>query len=425
MPIILLIPVLAEAGVDRDIRVAHIVISGNRVTHESVILREMTHRIGVPFNSEILSYERDRIYSLGLFNRVDIGHRVEGDSAVITIQVHERWYIFPVPLFGMRDRDWSKLYYGLGVVHNNFRGRNEKLWAGFALGYDPWVSLFYSNPSILGRNDIFLESQAIFARTQNKSVFSLGEETNFNEYRYALDFIVGKRFTLYSTLSLLVGYRGLRLSEYVPGHTVSTDGFDSYLLAGVTFRYDTRDLFEYPMSGTHFRTSVFKSGFGEGEVDNLRVNIDARRYVPLSGRISIAARAMTSMALGRRIPRHSHVYIGYDEKIRGHFKSIFEGENSMLGSLEARFRLFGPDYIEWKSALAPEFSVLRYGLNAALFFDTGTTWFRSEDLGSLKPVKGFGGGLHFLLPYSLVFRVEYAFNERYEGEFIFDLNVSF
>ena len=34
---------------------------------------------------------------------------------------------------------------------------------------------------------------------------------------------------------------------------------------------------------------------------------------------------------------------------------------------------------------------------------------------------GYGAGLDFILPYSLMVRVSYAFNDRGQGEFIFDL----
>jgi outer membrane protein assembly factor BamA len=418
---------LQARGVTPDpaLRVSDIIIMGNRITQNSVILREMNHRVGVILQPELLPYERDRIYSLGLFNRVEVYHLVENNEAIIFIDVHERWYIFPVPVFGMRDRDWDKLYYGLGVVHNNFRGRNEKLWCGFALGYDPWISMSYSNPAILGREDLFFDMQLIYSKTQNKSIISQGEESNFDENRYAVDFNIGKRFSLYSSLVLMTGYRALRLSDYIPGHTISPDGKDSYIVGGLLYRYDTRDIFEYPMYGTLLRTSIYKSGFGESDINYFRASLDFRKYIPITGRLSIAGRALTSMAGGGQIPHHGHIYIGYDERIRGHFRTVFEGENLFLTSLETRFRLYGPKYIEWKSAIAQGFSVLRYGVNLALFYDMGSVWFREDDLSKLRPAKGFGGGVHLVLPYSTVLRFEYGLNERFDGEFIFDLYVMF
>jgi outer membrane protein assembly factor BamA len=425
--IFLLICATRAFGVPTDptILVSDIVVIGNRVTLKSVILREMNHRVGVPLKPELLPYDRDRIYSLGLFNRVEIYHHIQDLEATIYVNVHERWYIFPVPVFGMRDRDWNKLYYGLGVVHNNFRGRNEKLWGGFALGYDPWVSLAYSNPAILGREDIYIDVQLLYSKTQNKSIISQGEENNFDENRYGTDFNFGKRLSLYSSITVMTGFRAVHLSEYIPGHTMSPTGKDNYLVTGLSFRYDTRDVFEYPMYGTLVRASFFKSGLGESKVDHFRTSLDLRKYVPLAERLTIAGRALTIISGGRLIPHHGHIYIGYEERIRGHFRTVYEGENLFLSSIEARFRLLGPKYIEWKSAIAQEFAVLKYGVNLALFYDMGTVWFRNNDISRLRPARGYGGGVHLLLPYSTVFRIEYGLNEHSDGEFIFDMYVMF
>ena len=53
--------------------------------------------------------------------------------------------------------------------------------------------------------------------------------------------------------------------------------------------------------------------------------------------------------------------------------------------------------------------------------DAGTAWFRDENFSTGNLTKGYGAGLHFLLPYSMIFRVEYAWNEVREGELIIDL----
>jgi outer membrane protein assembly factor BamA len=402
-----------------------IIVTGNRSTEARVILRELEHQVGGEFNPDILEYEKRRVYSLGLFNRVEITPYINGERATIHIDVHERWHIIPVPVLGIKDRDWKKVYYGFGIIHNNFRGRNEKLWAGAAFGYDPWVSLMYANPAIFGRDNLFFETQLIYTKTESRNILYAEDQRGFGERRYIAEITGGRRFSLYTTVSVMLGFNSISIDPYVDGHTRSPEGRDRYMLGSVTYAYDTRDIAEYPMMGTFVRTSVSKAGFGESRVDHFRTSLDARRYVPVSDRFTIAGRAFTSVAGGTRLPYHSHRYIGYEEKIRGYFSEVFEGENLFISSLEARFALVGPNYLEWQSALAPEFSVLRYGVNLALFGDLGTTWFRHDALRELRPVKGFGAGVHLLLPYSTVLRFEYAFNESMDGEFIFDLFVMF
>lgn len=425
--ILLLLATVASAvqADDVGIVVERIIVSGNKVTDERVIVRELFHRVGHEFDPAFLAFERDRVYSLGLFNRVEVYHSVHDGKATIYVDVHERWYIFPLPIFGIKDRDWDKLYYGLGVLHNNFRGRNEKLWGGFALGYDPWVSILYNNPSFLALEHIFFETQFIYTLTENRSLIHAEDLRNFDETRYMFDVTFGRRFSLFSMLTLTLGYRAISTTDYIPGHTKSPDGSDKYVQIGLTYRYDSRDIIEYPMAGTFLRAYASKAGIGVGAVDHFRTTLDVRKYMPVTERLTIAGRALTTVAGGTRLPTYSHVFIGYEEKIRGHYADVYEGENLFLSSVEARFRLLGPRYIQWTSAVAPEFSVLRYGINAAVFADLGATWFRRDVIRSVKPLKGFGAGVHVLLPYSGVLRLEYAFNESFDGQLIVDLLVLF
>ena len=76
----------------------------------------------------------------------------------------------------------------------------------------------------------------------------------------------------------------------------------------------------------------------------------------------------------------------------------------------------------WNSAIAmpAEFSVWRFGISLSLFTDTGATWFRGDRLTPGSFASGYGGGIDFLLPYSVVLRTEYAWNEFGTGQFIID-----
>ena len=52
--------------------VGEIVITGNTETKAFVILREMTLHPGSPITRQAIEYDENRIYSLGLFNQVQI-----------------------------------------------------------------------------------------------------------------------------------------------------------------------------------------------------------------------------------------------------------------------------------------------------------------------------------------------------------------
>lgn len=126
-------------------------VFGNETTKPEIILRELSLKVGDTIDVDDIEYAKSRIYSLGLFNRVDITWPPL-DSTILLIEVDERWFLYPVPIIAMVDRDWEKWNFGSGVKHENLRGRNEKLFVGGAIGYNPWASLSYGNPWVLGED---------------------------------------------------------------------------------------------------------------------------------------------------------------------------------------------------------------------------------------------------------------------------------
>jgi outer membrane protein assembly factor BamA len=248
---------------------------------------------------------------------------------------------------------------------------------------------------------------------------------DFNERHYDINGTLGKRLDLYRTAAVNLGYHIVNISQYRQGRTASTDGTDRFLYGTVSYTFDSRDLREYPMQGAFYSLAVSKDGFGESPLDFARYSIDARRYFPLGADFSLATRAYTSLVTGRLIPTYAHSFIGYGEQVRGYFNTIIEGEDIAGVTLELRCPILKARTIIFRAIpLPPEFAIWRFGISLALFADAGNAWYRKERLQLRSFASGYGAGIHFLLPYGYVARVEYAFNDYGRGQFIFDLRSS-
>jgi len=410
----------------QDLYVDTVIVVGNKVTKDYIILREMELKPGVKISEESVEFDKSRIYSLELFTRVDIYlGTISGNKATLIVDVSERWFLFPFPILGIKDRDWSKIYYGLGVYHTNFRGRNERISFSFALGYDPWVRAAYQNPVLDKEANLFLETEFKYSKAKNKSLVSQQSGPNFDEIYYGGSVAFGKRLSLYHVIWANAGYQVLQVSENSAGRTISPDGRDNSLILGIGASYDTRDLREYTQQGTYATVSWNKHGVGESVVDYARFSADFRRFIPIYFNTTVAWRLFTSIASGPIIPNYGHAYFGYSERIRGHFNEISEGDNVFGGSLELRVPVIKPGYLVWENAPYSEIAVLRYGLFFSVFTDVGTTWYKEENPLKKKLTSGYGVGLNFLLPYSVVLRIEYAVDEHFKGQFIFDAIASF
>ena len=140
-----------------SIKIDSISITGNDITEEFVILREIDIEEGEFVNNKILDFNKERIFSLGLFNRVKINLIDRTSFVEMNIEVSESWYIYPLPFLKLRDNTIARATYGLIVLYKNFRGRNETIKAVVTAGLDPTFGLSYYNPVLLTGSDLMFE----------------------------------------------------------------------------------------------------------------------------------------------------------------------------------------------------------------------------------------------------------------------------
>jgi outer membrane protein assembly factor BamA len=405
-----------------SLAVSKIVVVGNESTREYVILREMSLKVGAPLDSLAMDRDKKQIYSLQLFNKVDLDYTVEGNQATVFVRVSERWYIFPIPIVGFKYHDLKKPYYGAALVHQNFRGRNEKIMASAVFGYDGWFNLAYQNPKLTSDDDIFLRSHIGFSHVKNQNT----SEGEYDQKVSVGSVTVGKRHGLYMMVLGFAGYDQWEVSDPQPGWTVSPMGKDRFITLGAAFRYDRRDIHEYTMAGEYIAIAVTKYGLGESDVNLFRYGLDVRDYEPLGNDVSICGRIFGSFLSGGISPTYLHEYFGHGDRIRGYYSTVLEGEDILGSSVELRVSILKPRYETVSiSFLPPEFRIWRYGLYAGVFADAGTTWFRTDQVLKGPWYAGYGAGLHFLLPYSFVLRTEYAFNQHGRGQFVLGIGASF
>ena len=414
-----------SARVDRPPIIDTVMILGNKKTKDFVILNEMTLKPGMAASLTSIEYDRMRIYSLGLFTRVDIDFQRIDSTGYLIVDVSERWYIIPIPIFGFRDGDPKHPFYGAGVLFSNFRGVNQKLFVEFSFGADPSAAIEFQDPLFDARNNLSIATALSLATIKNRSQLESAITGDFDEHHYDASVQLGKRFSLFETGGVGLAYDVASVTMYRTGRTASPGGRDAYISAVINYSFDSRDLREYAMQGSFASASIQQNGFGESHVSFTRYGIDVREYTPLLRNLSVAMRAYASLVTGGTIPTYARAYIGYINRIRGYYQTIFEGDNSAGGTVELRYSLLRARTLDVTDLPIPEeFARWRLGISLALFADAGKAWFRGDPLKLDSIISGYGGGIHILLPYGYVGRIEYAFNDYFKGQLILDLRGS-
>ena len=307
---LLLFPLRAGAAPQDTLRTAStvlgvvdtIIVAGNEKTEDYVILDEMTIKPGSVLTHDALEYDRERIYSLGLFTRVDILYDSLGTRHFLFVDVRERWYLIPIPIFGFRDGDPHKFYFGGGLLHYNFRGRNQKLYGSVVFGYDPALNFSFSDPQMDREHNLYFGLSLGYSRVKNRSVIQSDLTGDFYERHEDINGTLGKRFNLFESAGINIGVHDVSITSHLPGRTVSSDGHDTYLYGTASYLYDSRNLREYATSGTMVSLYVSKNGFGESLLSYTRFGADGREYIPFGSGFSLATRLFGSLVSGGTCP---------------------------------------------------------------------------------------------------------------------------
>jgi outer membrane protein assembly factor BamA len=334
--------------------IAFVRIFGNDKTKSAIILREMKQKTGDLLDPVLLEEDRKRIQNLNLFNRVIIAVRPVDENVFIQISLTEMYYFLPYPVIFINERDWSKVSYGAGLIHMNFRGRAETLNGIFWLGYNPSVQLSYGNPWIGGSHHLTLQTSLFYQKVLSKHYT---DQDVFESY-IGGEAVIGKRFGYHTHLNVQLGYKEITFDPSVPGQTISESGRDPLPSLGLTFIWDHRDLKEYPGSGWYLTGYVLKTGFPSKTIDYLWYGFDGRIYLPIRSKGTFALRIMSNFSSGV-VPVYHRTYLGYTERIRGHFYEKSEGENRALASAALRFPILPIRYFSLSNH--PQLSNLKFG----------------------------------------------------------------
>ncbi|MCE1165369.1 MAG: BamA/TamA family outer membrane protein [Bacteroidetes bacterium] len=432
--------------------VSEIKLTGNEITDDEIILREMETKRGDVFSSRILSEDENRIKNLGIFSNAEIKPELSDNNKVrVNVNVKEKWYIYPMPSAGTVDGDIHKLWVGASVRWQNFRGRNENVMMNFGVGYNPFIHASYSIPWI-GRNEHFFASlSGGYSKDRNRSRLALGLDNgntyygrrddllnNFDYYNYNIKITLGKYISRNFSLYAEGGFTMLKVSDYEAKRTVSQDGTDRYALFGAGINYDSRNNHEFTTSGYQMHLSMEHYGMFSSTVNFGRVDFTQQGFVPvrLSGNyfVIMTSRLNTSLAGGTVIPYYNHKFLGYgSDVIRGWYWYGFEGDNLLTVNNEIRFPIIIPGNINGSDLpVVKKIKYLKsysykYGLYATMFYDAGTVWDKGVPLGNLHFLNGAGFGLNGILPFGLSAKMEYGFrlSSPVIGQVIFGLGGRF
>jgi outer membrane protein assembly factor BamA len=364
-------------------------VSGQRITRESVIRREIRTQAGGAFASRVMREDVQRLENLDIFSSVAASARLLGEGVVVEYVLRELPPTIPYISYDVTDEDgWS---FGPAIKSVNMGGRDIFVGGWALFGGKNIFMLEVSDPWI-GGNHLSVELDV--ARIERENVLDGFKETTF-EFSPWLGMYRGDRGRLRFGLS----YFQVESSEV--GHTLSADNVDRIFRAGASAGYDSRDSWGDPHRGWLNQLQVIKSGRPlPGDGDFWTATFDLRRFQPVTGRqhtlVLAGLATLQTGRVGRDLPEYMDFHLGGSNSIRGYdvedLGRTLVGSNQLIGTMEYRFPLVPSREITvWKSSTD-------LGVSGALFTDAGLAWTAGDEFSADRARVGVGLGLRLLMP---------------------------
>ena len=439
-------------------KIESITIIGNKRTREKIITRELSKQINDTFALKNISAIKKRseqnIFNTQLFIYDTIYPIInhQNKSISLKISVKERWYIWPVPVFEIQDRNFNswwqtkdlfRINYGFALGLDNFTGVKDRLVFLFQRGYSEKYGFSYRIPYLNKEQTIGFNMMYTYGR--NNEVTYITEDNvpkfvrQYNKYlRTEHEAKVGiiHRPNLYEQNTLEVLFKESTVIDTVV--KLNPDFFGNkrkniiYTSLQYRYTYDDRDNRIYPLHGWAFDVWIYKDGFdysAKSPINNMNITASLRKHSQLHKRIFLA-----NMIKGRYMNVDYLSYnfnrsLGYNDYIRGYEYYIIDGQKYILTKNSLRYQIIKPRIYHNSGRFAiKQFSTIPYYAFINIYFDGAYVedkfYFKSNNLTNSWQY-GYGASLDFISYYDLVIRLEYSFNARKENGFFIHATSSF
>jgi len=444
---------------DTILTVERILIVGNRKTKERIILRELSLHPGDTVKSshlaDIIQRDKNKVYNLRLFNTASIRVLELPDNKFdLLVEVSERWYIFPSPIFELSDRnfnewwqnynhDFNRVNYGLRLTQFNFRGRNETLRFTAQFGFTRRFDLSYRIPNLGKSQKHGLTFSFDYREPKNLAYFTDDHKLLYLESQQTLKKTFGfgtsysYRKSFYQTHSVSLEYRNSSVKDTIatlnPNYYTNGATDQRFLAISYSFNSDHRDVAAYPLKGFLFNGYISKIGLGfEGAVNQLESNAYHAVFFDLKKNFYMSNFAAAYFTVPGNQPYSLYSALGYRQQfIRGYEIYVIEGTRFFLNKTTFKKRIFSH---VWSLDYMPinQFKHFPLAIYLKGYADVGYVrnynYYEEANINtrlSDRFLAGFGGGLDVVMLYDMVFRFEYTFTREGTQGFFFHLKKEF
>lgn len=447
------------ADTSHYVEVNRVLIIGNKRTDNSIISRELSLKTGSVVwyadLNDLIEKDKRKLFNLHLFHTVNI--RVLDISATtidLLIEVEERWYTFPIPIFRLSDRnfnewwenynhDFDRVNYGLKLYQYNLWGKNHTMLLTAQFGFQRRFELVYRIPYLNKKQKQGLIFEFDYIDAKNVADSTVNHKLDFFKHDKVLRNTKGVALTytyrnnFYNHHRLTYELRQTNISDtlYTLNPNYLGEGRTQQNYDAITYEFisDHRDVVSYPLRGQHLNLRF--QHFGAAINKDLR-KTDAKLsfsfYKDLKKNYFVSNLSYAYLSTPDNLPYYNYGAMGYNKIfVRGYEVYVIEGSQYFLNKTTLKKRIFSRNWNLnfWRIEQFNYFPVaiylktytdFGYINNYSAYSDNSlNTKLTNQFLG------GAGAGLDIVMAYDVVIRLEYTFTSQKTNGFFLHLKKEF
>lgn len=394
------VDVLYSISKHQKVHIRRVLLEGNTITRDNVVLREMRLADGDMFSGDKLKRSHSRLNRLGYFEKVDISPLPTGNPEEMDLVVKVKDKPTGTIGGGVGYSTYDSVYFAANITEANLFGKGYHLGLNGAFsGTGTAFVLSFDNPHL------------------NDSDVGMGLEAHHREDEYS-DYdksSTGATAKFYYPVGEYTNVSWDYTAEYYVLDNLSDDASDSVIedkgahflsqLAGSIAR-DTRDSYRNTTTGTITSFGVSFGGGPLGGTDDFVKYVGSHDWwTPALEKVVFHSKIWAGFVHknfgGSKIPTTERFELGGIGSVRGYSNyaiTPLDSDDESEGGTKAFYI-----NLELKRLLSKE-----YGISSLAFFDAGNSWNEDEMIFSspvrkgTKPVLGLyksvGAGLSWYSP---------------------------
>ncbi|MDJ1466499.1 BamA/TamA family outer membrane protein [Cytophagaceae bacterium DM2B3-1] len=427
---------------DEPFLVIHTIhIEGNKKTNAAVIMRELDIAPGDTLPGSqidlVLKRNKNKIFNTNLFNSVELLLQPnEFGNIDLVIQVAERWYIFPMVILELGDRNfnewWSergrdlrRLNYGLRIAHKNVFGNGEELRAVAQFGFTKRFDLAYTIRNLDKARKNGLGFLVSYSTNKNMAYQTEGNKLEFlntNEVmreRFFTSVRFSRRPQFYNQHSIEGRFHYNTISDSIaklnPDYFLHGQTRQHYFQLSYEFVNDRRDLVAYPLRGHYFEVELTRAGLLPADnFDKTSLRVNFALYRPIGRKFfwNMNIQGMTSYPSLQPYAQYRALGFGF-EYLRGYERYIVDGQHFGFAKFTFKRELLSTE-VSIPGFRIQQFSTIPISLYLTTFGDFGYVVDPTNNPGNSllanKLIYSTGAGIDIVTFYNVVMRFNYAIN---------------